>query len=396
VRILHFNQFGTNAGGVEGYIADVSRALVSEGHETQLVSFASEAPSTLLPNTTQLIGPNLEAVLAGIERVIAGLRPEVAYLHAVYNPQIVRYLGGRLPTVAYVHSPYLICPGYALFLRRSGQVCGRTAGPGCLVKAQIERCCFGRNPIRHLRRLHEVRALLEAVSQVDVLVGSQFMRHRLIANGLRAVKVSLLTPLLFAEPTSEYVSPSHPEVILFAGRVTLEKGLRKLIRALATVRGDWRLIVAGDGPDRDTCELLAEQLDLAERVEFAGWVAPAEMKILYQRCAFVAMPSLWPEPYGRVGPEAFLHGRPVVAYAVGGIPDWLEDGETGYLATPGDVEDLCGAITRLIESPAERERMGRTARDRAGMRWNAEAHIQRLVARFQAAIRGFRDGTAYG
>ena len=391
MRILHFNQFGSHAGGVEGYIADVSRALTAAGHKTQLVSFASECPSDLMSDAVQVAALDLDATVFEIERVIAGFRPDAAYIHVVDNPLIVQWISDRLPTIAYVHSPYLVCPGYALFLRRSSKVCGHTAGPICIMNAQVERCCFGRNPIRHMSRLRQVYALLEATSEIDVLVGSDFMRHQLVANGLRANKVGLLAPLLFAEPTSEYIPPSAPQVILFVGRVTTEKGLRHLIQALASVQSNWRLVVAGDGPDRIACEQLAEQLHVTQRVEFAGWVAQADMPTLYQRCAFVVMPSLWPEPYGRVGPEAFLHGRPVVAYAVGGISDWLADGKNGYLATPGDIGSLSIAIMRLLENPDACERMGRAAREEAHLRWNADAHVQKLETCFQSAIHGFHS-----
>jgi len=394
MKILHFNEFGSTVGGVERYIADISNALASAGHETVLVSFAPEDASKLMPGTVQIVASRTEVVLAGIDRVMDDFRPDVAYVHAVYDPQVIHWILSRLPAIAYIHSPYLVCPGYALFLRRSSQVCGRTAGPGCVVNAQIERCCFGRNPIHHVRRLRQVRSLLEATSKVDALVGSEFMRRQLIANGLSAQRVSVLAPFLVNESVSEYTRTSDPTVILFGGRVTAEKGLRQLIEALKSLQADWQLIVAGDGPDRAACEQLAERLDIAQRIEFAGWVEPAQMKALYQRCAFVVMPSLGPEGFGRIGPEAFVHGRPVVAYAVGGIPDWLEDGETGYLAVPGDVNSLSLAIARLIENPDDQERMGQTARERAGVHWNAETHVQKLVACFQAAIRGFDDGTS--
>jgi len=396
MRILHFNQFGSNAGGVESYIGDVTRALAAAGHESRLVSFAVEDASRLMPGAVQVLAPRPEEVLAGIERVISDFRPDVAYIHAVYDPLVLRWICDSLPAVAYVHGPYAVCPGNALFLRRSSRACGRTAGPFCLVKAQIESCCFGRNPTHHLRRLREVRSLLEATSDIDTLVGSKFMCRQLVASGLPAQRVSVLAPFLVNEPLPEYTRASDPTLILFGGRVTMEKGLRQLIEALKLVRAEWQLIVAGDGPDRAACQQLAERLDVARRIEFAGWVGPATMRILYQHCAFAVMPSLWPEPYGRIGPEAFIHGRPVIAYAVGGIPDWLDHGETGTLVIPGDVDGLSAAIAHLLENPHDQERMGQAARSRARIRWHAETHVQELVACFRAAIRGSGHGISHG
>lgn len=396
MRVLQVNEFGTLTGGVEGYIADVARALIAAGHETHLVSFAAEDPGALMPHTTQVIGADPKDVLARVDRVIADYHPDVAYLHAIYDPRILRHIVGSLPAVSYIHGPYTVCPGNALFLRRSRQVCRRTAGPGCLVMAQIERCCFGRNPIRHVRHLHQVRSLLRSLSQVDILVGSSYMQQRLIANGLQTEKVSLLPPVIFDHTDLAYVPPPDPGTILFAGRITLEKGLGNLIRALAPLPGPWRLVVAGDGPDRADCERLAEQLGVAGRIVFAGWVTPTEMGVLYQRCGFVVMPSLWPEPYGRIGPEAFRRGRPAVGYAVGGIPDWLEDGRTGYLVAPGDVDNLRDSIERLMRDQEGRERMGRAALERAAARWSSTLHVEKLVMAFRAAIDRSRGEVSKG
>lgn len=386
MRILQFNHFGTCVGGVENYIAEVSAAFAYAGHKAQLISFASERVSELMANTVQIEPKTLGAKLADIERAIIDFKPDVAYIHAVYDPQIIRWITDRLPTITYVHSPYPVCPGYALFLRQSSQICRRTVGLGCLVNAQIEHCCFGRNPIGHIRRLCQVYELLEILSHTQTLVGSEFMRDRLIDNGLQRERINLLAPLIFSSLPSRYIRPSFPKTILFVGRITPEKGLQDLIRALAMLRHNWRLIVAGDGPARTMCEQLVEQFGLEEQVKFLGWVTTDNLKKLYQYCAFVVIPSLWPEPYGRVGPEAFFNGRPVVAYAVGGIPDWLEDGKTGYLVKPGEVENLRKAILQLIVRPDKCESMGRIAHEWACTQGNAENHIQELIANFRSTF----------
>jgi glycosyltransferase involved in cell wall biosynthesis len=386
MRILHFNHYGSNAGGAEGYISDVSDALTAEGHESRLVSFAGEEPDRLMPWTTQVSPAQAEAVLGGIEDVIADFRPDVAYIHVVHDPRVVRWIVGRLPSVAYVHSPYLVCPGLALYLRRSRRVCQRQAGMGCLVNAYAERCSFGRNPAGHVRKLSRVRSLIEAYNHINIFVGSQFMRRQLVHNGLPQERISILAPVLVGTTPPVYMPPSGRSTLLYAGRVTEEKGLPELIRALADVPVDWQLVVAGDGPVRPACERLADELGIARRIRFAGWVDQAGLEDLYRQCAFVVMPSVWPEPYGRIGPEAYAHGRPVVAFGVGGVPDWLESEQTGYLITPGDVKQMGARLSALLESPENQERMGRAALARARVNWRPDAHVEQLIARFDLAI----------
>jgi glycosyltransferase involved in cell wall biosynthesis len=385
MRILHFNQFGSNAGGAEGYVADVSVALAMAGHASRLVSLSPNESGELMPGTVQAAGSHIRDALAGIERAIADFRPDVAYVHAVYEFALVQWIARRLPTVAYVHSPYLVCPGYAQYLRTSSRVCPFSAGLGCLIRAQTERCCFGRNPIRHWRRLHKVRSLIATYQGLDILVGSRFMQALLERNHLNAGRIHILAPFLVdAPPTETAAAPDH-KTILYAGRIVFEKGLSHLIRALASVRQEWRLVVAGDGEGRAGCESLARDLGVAERICFLGWLDRPRLGRIYRDSSFAVIPSLWPEPFGRIGPEAATHGRAAIAFDVGGVSDWLVDGATGYLVPPGDTHVLNERIRYLLDSPARQIEMGRQAREMALERWSSAEHADQLLRHLLAA-----------
>jgi glycosyltransferase involved in cell wall biosynthesis len=139
-----------------------------------------------------------------------------------------------------------------------------------------------------------------------------------------------------------------PAQVLFAGRLSPEKGIAELVAATDGLN----LVVAGDGPLRD---LVPSAL---------GFVPHDELQRLYARAAVVVLPSHREGlPVSIV--EAMAHGRPVVASAVGGIPELVRDGETGFLVPPGDVQALRGALERLLADPVLRRRMGRAARRRA-------------------------------
>ncbi|HUP32841.1 MAG TPA: glycosyltransferase family 4 protein, partial [Gaiellaceae bacterium] len=138
---------------------------------------------------------------------------------------------------------------------------------------------------------------------------------------------------------------ADPPEVLFAGRLSREKGILELVEACRGLE----LVVAGDGPLRD-------------RVPGArGWVDRAELQRLYARAAVVACPS-HREGYGMAAREAMAHGRPVVASAVGGLAEAVADGETGLLVPPGDVPALRAALLRLLEDDQLRARMGAAAR----------------------------------
>jgi glycosyltransferase involved in cell wall biosynthesis len=161
----------------------------------------------------------------------------------------------------------------------------------------------------------------------------------------------------------------EPPHVLFAGRLSREKGVLELVEA---ARG-MRLVVAGDGPLRDRVP------------EALGFVPHERLLGLYDRAAVVACPS-FREGFGVVCAEAMAHGRPVVASAVGGLRDLVADGETGFLVPPGDVSALREALERLLGDPELRKRMGAAGRERA-RRFSWDAATDATLAAYKDAIR---------
>jgi glycosyltransferase involved in cell wall biosynthesis len=146
---------------------------------------------------------------------------------------------------------------------------------------------------------------------------------------------------------SEVGEPAEPPEVLYAGRLSPEKGVRELVAAADGMP----LVVVGDGPLRD------------EIPGALGFKPHDELERYYQRAAVVACPSRR-EGFGVVCAEAMAHGRPVVAGDVGGLRDLVAHEETGLLVPPGDVEALRGALRRLLEDEHLRRRFGQAGRDR--------------------------------
>lgn len=389
MKVLHVNDFGSRQGGTEAYIAEVAAALQAVGHESHLVYFKADNAEQMLPSTHIALPAwpaSIEATVREIERVIEQFQPDVAYLHVTWHPALVEWLTQRVPTVAFVHAPYMACPGSAKYLRRSGQACEHRAGPICLWNGQIERCCWGRNPLRHLRALQLTQAFTRAYQHVPaILVGTDFMRDLLTLNGFPAQHIDLLSPVLLLGTTTP-MPVSSSATVLFAGRLVPEKGVQDLIRALASVTVDWKLIVAGEGPDRAEAQALADRLGVAQRIQFAGWLNETQIDEAYRQSACVAYPSRWPEPFGRVGPEAFVRGRPVVAYATGGIPAWLHDDVNGYLVPPGDVQQFGQRLQMVLSDVALQKQLGEQARRYALAEWDSTAHVEKLVSVFKSVV----------
>lgn len=196
-----------------------------------------------------------------------------------------------------------------------------------------------------------VRAVLrraEVVICVSEALGAMAREHG--ARDVRVIPNGVHLPGRVAEEAAQ----AH---VLFAGRLSPEKGIADLVEATR----DLPLVVAGDGPLR---ALVPDAL---------GFVAHDELGRLYDEAAVVVLPSLR-EGLPLAVVEAMAHGRPVVATRVGGIPDLVEDGVTGFLVEPGDRDGLRAALERLLADPQLRRRMGTEARRRVRRcSWDAVA-----------------------
>lgn len=169
-------------------------------------------------------------------------------------------------------------------------------------------------------------------------------------------------------------------VILFAGRLIAEKGIGVLLEAgafIAKKRPIQKLVILGEGTDREHFERMARDLGLAHIVEFAGWIDGSELPSWMAAADVVAVPSRpsssgWKEAQGLVAAEAMAAGTPVVASAFGGLVDMVEDGVTGYLCPPNDATALANCLQRALEDP-ERSAVARRARERYEREFSPEA-----------------------
>jgi glycosyltransferase involved in cell wall biosynthesis len=159
--------------------------------------------------------------------------------------------------------------------------------------------------------------------------------------------------------------PPREPMLLCVGRLVPIKGHSTLLHAFADARErvpELTLELAGDGPLHTELEALARRLELGGSLRLSGRVSP--IAPAYERAAAVVVPSLG-EGFGMVALEAAERGRPVIASAVGGLPEIVEDGATGVLVPPSDHRALAGAIVDLATDPERAARMGSAARRRA-------------------------------
>lgn len=193
--------------------------------------------------------------------------------------------------------------------------------------------------------------------------------------------------------------------IAFIGRLSHEKGADLALRSFHLLRAafpDARMIVAGAGLERDALVEMARQLGISDAVTFTGWLSEHQIRATLRTASLLLVPSR-EESFGMVALEAATEACPVIATAVGGLPEVCIDGVTGLLCPPEDPEALATAAARLLADPDLSMRLGLAAQARLqslpGWEDHIAAHetlIQGLVAeRFPDAVRQNSAATAW-
>ena len=243
-------------------------------------------------------------------------------------------------TVYYIHDHEPICPRtYAYTPLRHN--CTRAGGVWpCILCAPL---CRGWKSA--LGRVFAQGRRKRAMARFRRLVViSEFMKGRLVANGIPAEKIAVEPPVIRKVETGESVPRSPlpvPRVdLLFAGQLIRGKGVQLLLAALARLKTPRTLDIVGTGNMEPKLKALAAELGIADRVRFNGFQQNPQDWMRAARC--VVVPSFWQEPYGLVAAEAVALGRPVVAFAIGGLPEAC--GGKATLVPPGDVAALAKAL----------------------------------------------------
>jgi glycosyltransferase involved in cell wall biosynthesis len=207
-----------------------------------------------------------------------------------------------------------------------------------------------------------------------IIAVSDFIAREMIKSGVRRERVFVVKNGIEFSPwqrnendgvRQELEIPRTAFLVAAVGRLSTEKGFDVLIRAIALLRRkgvDVFCLIAGPGTGGERLKQLSEELQVRSAVRILG--LRRDVPALFCAADVVVVPSTGPETFSYVALEGLASGRPVVASRVGAIPE-IVTADTGFLTTPGDSEDIAGALAQLAGSPSKRAAMGQAARRRA-------------------------------
>ena len=361
MRILLANWTRRRVGGAETYLGRVMPLLAARRHHLAY-AFEANEPADRAPIALPEGCVPLALTGEGAFDRIRAWNPDVIYVHGLLSPDFERRLLLTAPAVLFAHAYYGTCiSGQKTHRLPFVQPCDRVFGPACLALFYPRRC-GGLSPLtmaRDYARQSARNALLPqyaAVMTHSEHMSREFTRHA--AAGGRVVHSTYLRSDAEVVSAPARLSGSRPAGepwhLVFVGRMDWSKGGDYLLDALPqtheAIRRPLRVTFAGDGPARARWQRRAGDIAAAKpgiAVQFAGWLQRPEIVSLLDTADVLVVPSVWPEPYGLVGPEAGRRGVPAVAFDTGGIKEWLIEGVNGCLA-PGKRPDAAGLAEALI------------------------------------------------
>jgi glycosyltransferase involved in cell wall biosynthesis len=386
-RILFVHEHLGAFGGAEVNIALTAAELRTRGYEVGLLYDRTTGKDESAWRS--LFSPIYQAGSSDPEQVVAGYSPDIIYVHNPGKTQVLEsLLKSRRPVVRMVHDHSMYCMRGYKYNYFTRHICTHAASFRCVFPclASVVRNPSGPVPIKFSSLRAKKREIALNRRCDSLVVYSDYSRQELIRNGFDPERIHIHAPIRCEGDAAPWSRFSAENLILFAGQIIRGKGVDMLLKALARIKVPFHAVIMGDGNHRKKCEKLAQALGLADRVQFTGYVPPGESREFYLRASVLAVSSLWPEPFGMVGPEAMRYGLPVVAFDAGGISEWLINGENGYLVPWAETGEFATRIEQLLMNKDLARELGRNGRDRVNRVYNVRHQVNVLEALFNSLL----------
>ena len=372
-----------NVGGPALHVTYLARGLADRGYETTLVAGDVGRGEASMAFVADRAGVDVVR-LRGLSRELSPLRDAVAAW------RLARIIRKVRPDVVHTHTAKA---------GAVGRMAALLAGPRRPVvvhtfHGHVLRGYFGRVGTLVFRAIETVLARV-----TDRLVAvSPEVRDELVSLGVaRPERFSVIRLGIELEPRVAFDGDvveirrrlgigEETFVVGWFGRMTAVKRTDDLSTALAALRErgvDALLLLVGDGDDRDRLEQRAHELGLARSCLFLGY--QEDVAAWYAICDAIVLTSA-SEGTPVTIIEALAAGRAVVATAVGGVPDVVDEGETGFLVPPGDTDALAERLELLARDPGRRAEMGRTGRERVLRRYAVERLVDDVDALYRELL----------
>ncbi len=404
MRVLQANKFHYLKGGAERYVFELSKLLTRNGDA--VVPFAMRSKKNTLSHYDRFFVSEVQTDRVRFDReglrtagrmlwsfeaakkfsaLCAAFPADLLHVHNIYHqisPSILAVAEQRrIPAVMTVHDYHLISPNYGMFSH------GEIVEPSVRHPYwdTFQRKLIDGSTVKSALSAFEgwMHRVLDAYGHISTFIApSHFVQEKLLAYGIPQGKIEIVPHFIDLEGrVPRYESEAR---VVFVGRLSQEKGVDVLLRAMKDVK-DLDCAIIGDGPEKERLMALAKDLGL-ENVEFLGALFGDDLDRELARAKAVVIPSQSYETFGLTALEAYAWGKPVIASRIGALPEVVREGETGFLFDPKEPKELAEKLNRLPGSFARVDAMGRAGRHLAETEYNPGLHLGKIHRIYKEAL----------
>ena len=408
MKILLVNKFHYIKGGSETYYFGLGELLEKSGHDViyfsmkddknkpcpqekyfvENVDFNAPMGKFKLMKTALKMLYSREAKKK-FKKLILDEKPDIIHLN-IFQSQLTASIVDvahkyRIPIVYTAHDLKSVCPNYQML--NHGEVCEK-----CLHGKYIN--CFKTSCMKD-SRLKSLLATMEAdvykrrktYRKMDLIIApSEFYKRKIDEAKIADCPVVHMTNFL-PQGTQYSAVNKVGDYILYFGRLSREKGIITLVEAYSRSICELPLYIVGTGSVKEEIEGKIKELSMTDKIKLLGFKSGRELKDIVAASRCVVLPSEWYEngPYSIM--EAMAAGKPVIVSNLGGLPELVDDGITGYIVPAKDAEKLAEAIKKMSDMPSkDLLAMGQAATQKAKSMFDAQKYAREIVKKYEEII----------
>lgn len=409
MKILLVNKYHYVKGGSETYHFGLAKLLESHGHEVIYFAMADEKNLPCKQEKYFVSNVDFNGDISKLQKIKAGFRvlysfeakknisnliekerPDVVHINLVHRHitlSIVRAIKKyNIPIVFTIHDLNCVCPNHEML--SNGKICELCLNGKYIncIKNKCVKSSGAKSALAALEAFNYKR--MGIYDDIDLFITpSEFYKKKLEESGIIHSKIIHMKNFL---PIDTVYSCDNPDMgyLLYFGRISEEKGVLTLVKAVEKLKNSAPLYILGTGPVEDEIKSYIEEHNLNGKIKMLGFKSGDELKKYVSQAKCVILPSEWYEngPYAIM--EAMSQGKPVIVSYCGGLPEIVEDGKTGFICKPFDSDDLSRCIDKICAlSDDEYKVMSKNAVESALKNFNPDSYAQKLTSLYEDLIK---------
>lgn len=399
MRILLVNKFHYLRGGSEKYYFELAKLLKDHGHTVAFFSMKNENNiktgdrEYFVDEIDMNTGSKFEALnviyskknKALMEKALEEFKPDIVHINNFQRQLSASIIDAvkekNIPLIMTAHDLNSICP--ASIMLYNGEVC-----EDCITKGYtscIKKKCIKNSMLKSVLGYIEKKYydLHKIFCKVDCIISpSEFNKNQLLKGKLKCNDITVIHNFVNETKKTDY---TLGDCAFYFGRLSREKGILNLVEAINNIPGA-RLIIAGDGPERENIQAYIKEHKLENRITLLGYLNQNDIRENIRKCRFVTVPSIWYEncPYSIL--ETMEIGKPIIGSKIGGIPELIQDGINGFTYEHNDVTKLTNILMKLFGNDETVKQFSKNSKQIFIQNYSAEAYYNKLMTVYNKYI----------